>query len=328
MLDGEVVETARWLMRPPAGEDDFDDFNVALHGITKAMVRGEPHFAARLPQILEFIGDLPVVAHNAAFDTGCLRDACDASGIAWPTLQYACSLVFARATYDLLSYSLPWAAEAAGFLLDDHHQPEADAVASARIMLDIAARRGADDWPALLQDIHAVFGRVSPEGWTGSHRLWSGDRALLPSPNPAADPEHPFYGREMVFTGTLSAMTRTQAWSLVAECGATPAAGVTKRTSILVVGYQDARKLRPGARLSAKAQKAADLRAKGRAIEVMPEDDFFQSLGEVLVLGRAIRTAAHALESRVPTHSPMLEISISINEAGEIAMPKAPDIEA
>jgi len=327
VLDGEVVETARWLMRPPAGEDDFDDFNVSLHGITKAMVRGEPRFAARLPQILEFIGDLPVVAHNAAFDTGCLRDACDASEVAWPTLQYACSLVFARATYDLLSYSLPWAAEAAGFPLDNHHQPEADAVASARIMLDIAARRGADDWPALLRDIHAVFGRVSPEGWTGSHGLWSGDRALLPSPNPDADPEHPFYGREMVFTGALSAMTRTQAWNLVAECGATPAAGVTKRTSILVVGFQDARKLRPGATLSAKAQKAADLRTKGQAIEVMPEDDFFQSLGEALGPGLAVRTAASASEPRAHRRSSMLEITISINEAGDAVMSKFPDRE-
>ncbi len=291
VLDGEVVETARWLMRPPEGEDDFDDFNVSLHGITKAMVRGEPRFKKRLPQILDFIGDLPVVAHNAAFDTGCLRDACDASGVEWPTLEYACSLVFARATYELLSYSLPWAAEAAGFPLADHHQPEADAVASARIMLDIAARWGADDWPALLRDIPAVFGRVSPDGWAGSHRLWSGDRALLPSPNPDADQEHPFYGREMVFTGMLSTMTKPQAWHLVAECGATPTRRVTKRTSILVIGYQDAGRLRPGATLSGNAQKAADLRAKGYAIEVMPEDDFFQSLGEVRPQGLAVRPA-------------------------------------
>ena len=203
--------------------------------------------------------------------------------------------MFARGTYDLLSYSLPSVAEAAGFPLEDHHQPVADAVASARIMLDIAARRNADEWPTLLRELHAVFGTVSPDGWAGSHRLWSGDPALLPSPNPEADPEHPFYGREMVFTGALSAMTRTQAWNLVAECGATPAPGVTKRTSILVVGFQDARKLRPGATLSAKAQKAADLRAKGQPIEVMPEDDFFQSLGKAARPGLGFPTGARAL---------------------------------
>jgi len=53
---------------------------------------------------------------------------------------------------------------------------------------------------------------------------------------------------------------------------------VTRHTRILVIGFQDARKLRPGEALSAKARKAADLRAKGQAIEVMPEELFFQLL--------------------------------------------------
>ena len=65
---------------------------------------------------------------------------------------------------------------------------------------------------------------------------------------------------------------------MIAERGATPAAGVTRHTSILVIGFQDARKLRPGEELSAKARKASDLRAKGQPIEVMPEELFFQLL--------------------------------------------------
>jgi hypothetical protein len=47
---------------------------------------------------------------------------------------------------------------------------------------------------------------------------------------------------------------------------------------VLVVGYQDARKLRPGEELSAKARKARDLREHGQQIEVLPEVDFIQLL--------------------------------------------------
>ena len=87
VLDGEVVETRRLLMRPPSSVDGFDDFNIGLHGITPAMVKGEPRFRDRLPEIVAFVGDLPVVAHNAAFDLGVIRDACDESNVRWPTLE-------------------------------------------------------------------------------------------------------------------------------------------------------------------------------------------------------------------------------------------------
>jgi DNA polymerase-3 subunit epsilon len=96
--------------------------------------------------------------------------------------------------------------------------------------------------------------------------------------NPDADPSHPFFGREVVFTGALGSMTRALAWDRVAEVGGRPAPGVTRDTNVLVVGYQDARKLRPGEDLSAKARKAEALREHGQNIEVMPETDFLQLL--------------------------------------------------
>jgi DNA polymerase-3 subunit epsilon len=280
VIDGEIVETRRLLMRPPAEHDWFDDFNVMLHGITPEMVRGEPRFQSRLAEILDFAGNLPLVAHNAAFDVGVIRDACDASELPWPNLSYACTLVLARQTYRLLSYSLPWVAEAAGYSLKSHHDPEVDAVAAARIFLDIGARRGEVDFAAILKSARCVIGTVGDGAWSGCHhRSTSGYRtALLPSPNPDADPAHPFYGREMVFTGALATMTRSRAWEAVAERGASPAPGVTKRTNILVVGHQDARKLRPGESLSVKARKAADLRAMGQSIELLAEEDFLQLL--------------------------------------------------
>ncbi len=138
VVDGRVVDTRCYLMRPPAGFDDFDAFNIDLHGITPAMVRGEPRFKERLPEILAFADGLPFVAHNAAFDMGVIRDACDVSDLAWPQASYACTLVFSRVTWNLLSYSLPWVAEAANVTFDHHHDPEADAMAAASILLAIA----------------------------------------------------------------------------------------------------------------------------------------------------------------------------------------------
>lgn len=278
VVDGEIVDTRKLLMRPPSRYDWFDGFNTSIHGITPEMVAGEPRFSRRLPEIVAFVDGLPLVAHNAAFDVGVIRDACDASNLAWPTLSYACTLVLARQTYDLLSYSLPWVAEAAGTPFDGHHDPEADAVAAARILLDIAARREAATVEDVVRSARCEMGRLSAGDWSGCHHIWASDHtaAMLPSPNPNADSEHPFYGREMVFTGALASMTRARAWEMVAERGATPADTVTRRTNILVLGFQDARKLRPGEALSTKARKAADLRANGQPIELLAEEEFLQ----------------------------------------------------
>jgi DNA polymerase-3 subunit epsilon len=278
VIDGAIVATRRLLMRPPEALDWFDPFNVELHGIDPEMVRDQPRFATRLPEILDFAAGLPLVAHNAAFDIGVIRDACDASELAWPSVQYACTLVLARRTYDLLSYSLPFAADAAGFALDHHHDPESDAIAAARILLDIAKRQGVADLSTLLSIANCVSGWVEHDGWRGCTHRAPSVRALLPAINPEADPAHPFFGQEIVFTGALGSMVRARAWELVAERGGQPALGVTKRTNLLVLGYQDVRVLRPGEALSAKARKARDLRAKGQAIELLGEADFLQLL--------------------------------------------------
>jgi DNA polymerase III epsilon subunit-like protein len=275
---GLLVETNRRLMRPPQGCDYFDDFNMMLHGITPAMVAHEPRFREILPEIVAFANGLPFVAHNAAFDMGVIRDACDASEISWPEASYACTLVLSRVTWSLLSYSLPWVAEAAGVVLDDHHEPEADAIAAASIMIAIAQERAAPSLEDLLSGAHARFGFMSPDSWCGCHRTWSGSAIEVPHANGNADPSHPFYAREIVFTGALSSMTREMAWEAVAVVGGQAAVGVTRKTNILVTGHQNVRVLAPGECLSAKARKARALRAAGQAIEVMDEADFVQLL--------------------------------------------------
>jgi DNA polymerase-3 subunit epsilon len=45
----------------------------AIHGITTESLRGKPLFAAVAPSFLEFIGDDPLVIHNASFDIGFLN---------------------------------------------------------------------------------------------------------------------------------------------------------------------------------------------------------------------------------------------------------------
>ena len=49
-------------------ERDFDDGAIAVHGLTNAFLSDKPLFAEIVDKFLSFIGDAPLVIHNASFD--------------------------------------------------------------------------------------------------------------------------------------------------------------------------------------------------------------------------------------------------------------------
>lgn len=70
-------------------------FIEALTGISTAMVRRAPPAAEVMAAAADFIGDLPLVAHNAAFDRRFLLAELDRIGCAC-TGEFGCSLLAAR----------------------------------------------------------------------------------------------------------------------------------------------------------------------------------------------------------------------------------------
>lgn len=152
---GQVVATAGWLIRPPAGHDRFFELNVQIHGIHPEDVVDAPTWSDQLDDFAAFAGADVLVAHNAGFDMAVLRRACEATGDVCPPYRYFCSLQLARKAYDLPSYRLPSAAAAAGFTDFAHHDAAADALACAHIVIDAATRCRADDIDALART-HAL----------------------------------------------------------------------------------------------------------------------------------------------------------------------------
>jgi len=142
---GEVVATAGWLIQPPPGHDEFQEWNVRIHGIRQEDVRNAASWPQQFDRLCGFAGADVLVAHNAGFDLNVLRRASEATGLACPPYRSLCSLQVARKTYDLDSYRLPRAAAAAGFTDFPHHDALADALACAHIIIDAARRVGAAD---------------------------------------------------------------------------------------------------------------------------------------------------------------------------------------
>ncbi|MDR1786363.1 MAG: 3'-5' exonuclease [Spirochaetaceae bacterium] len=93
--NGAAGETYQSLVRPPKLyiRPDFTD----IHGLTVADVRDAPRFSDLWERdILGFIGDSPLAAHNAQFDMNVLRAVLEWYGIKVPRLKYFCTLQIAR----------------------------------------------------------------------------------------------------------------------------------------------------------------------------------------------------------------------------------------
>ncbi len=158
--DGRVVDRAGWLIRPPLGYDHVLEWNTRIHGITAADIADAPSWAEQLDALLEFVDGDVLAAHNAGFDMGVLRAACEASALETPSLRYLCSLKVARRTYHLDSYRLPVAAMAAGFEDFAHHDALADAEACAAIVVHAAKRHGAADAAELARITGGALGLI------------------------------------------------------------------------------------------------------------------------------------------------------------------------
>ncbi|MEV3937013.1 DEDD exonuclease domain-containing protein [Glycomyces sp. NPDC049804] len=90
---GEVIGEFGTLVNP--GES-IDPRVTRLTGITDEMVADAPGIEAVLPAFLEFARGATLVAHNAGFDIGFLRHACELTDTRWPRPPVVDTVVLAR----------------------------------------------------------------------------------------------------------------------------------------------------------------------------------------------------------------------------------------
>ena len=153
LADGQIVDELSILcdpgipLKPKISE---------LTGITDLMLRGKETPAEGVQQLLDFIGDCPVAAHNAPFDMGMLQAECRRMGVSFhaPVID---TLTFSRRLYPgQKSHKLGAVCRLLGVSLKNAHRAVHDAAATAQClakMLEAAKEKGAQT----LQDIDRVL---------------------------------------------------------------------------------------------------------------------------------------------------------------------------
>lgn len=239
-------------------EDYFDCINVSIHGIDESTIEGAPTFPELIGVLRSYLEDSVVVCHTH-FDRVAMNQAAKRYDIKVPECTWLDSARIARRAWPACArkgYGLYDVCRLLGYEFR-HHDALEDAKAVGHILLSACNETGLDIEGWLTRTKQPIDPTTTSSG-----------SAIKRDGNP----EGAFFGEVIVFTGTLK-LPRRKAADLAAAIGFQVASGVTKKTTMLVVGDQDIRRL-AGHEKSSKHRKAEDLISKGVPIRILKESDF------------------------------------------------------
>ncbi len=121
--DGKLLDSYYTLIKPPSPY--FSPKNISIHGIHPEEVAQSPTFDQIWPEILLFIGDDLLIAHNASFDVGIIRALLKHYDLPIPGIRYTCTVRISRKVWpELPSYKLTDLSRHFGFEYQAHHALE------------------------------------------------------------------------------------------------------------------------------------------------------------------------------------------------------------
>ena len=129
LQNGKIVDEFQTLINP---QQHIRKSSMAVHHITEEMVADAPTEEEVLPKILEFIGDYPIVAHNAIFDYSFLNEAKKrVLGEELTNPRIDTQIMFREIAPDLDSHGLEALTNRFNVELNNHHRAMADTMGLA-----------------------------------------------------------------------------------------------------------------------------------------------------------------------------------------------------
>lgn len=133
---GEIVDSFYSLIKP---EPEYYNYRCSMvHGLCSEDTENAPVFPDVWKQIAPLIENLPLVAHNKAFDESCLKAVFRVYQMDYPDYEFYDTLKAARSRFpELSNHQLHTVSAVCGYNLENHHHALADAEACAWIAREI-----------------------------------------------------------------------------------------------------------------------------------------------------------------------------------------------
>ena len=127
--NGKIKDQFQTLINP---QQHIRKSSIAIHGITPEMVEDAPTEEEAMPKILEFMGDYPMVAHNAIFDYSFINEAAKrVTGKGIENERIDTQQMFKEIYPDLDAHGLNALTDKFKIELKDHHRAMGDTMGLA-----------------------------------------------------------------------------------------------------------------------------------------------------------------------------------------------------
>lgn len=276
---GEIKTSKSWLIQPPSNE--YYSKNISIHGITPDMTADALEFPEVWDEVMEFIGDKTVVAHNASFDMGVLKAECELYGKNDVWFRYICSLKAAKAIFPgLESYKLDELCKIFSIDASGHHRAENDAVMTAKMFLALCDRARCHNLFILIIMYgldHPLFPvDVNIKSKRAFHASSKGVDTFLKNIQTSSEKivsDNVFCNKTVVFTGKMN-IERIELLDMVFKVGGIPVDNIKKSVNYVVVADVDFPSYQKGFDVSGKVKKAKEWIAKGVDMKIISETEF------------------------------------------------------
>jgi DNA polymerase-3 subunit epsilon len=321
-IDGKASDALVSLLKPNPNDisisfnnDDADNFKIivdpisqSIHGIRSEDLGSAPKLSDIWSEVLDYIGELPLVAHNATQDINKLFQALKDYDLVLPDREYFCSLTLSRNAPETrgfeshrledvaLSMDVDWflATRPSGLV---GHAALVDANATGEIMVKLLETKSGS-FKELCSSLEMLPGRIVggkvKNGNTKIQQknpLWLAPSlddfativASLAELGFAPREDHPFFGKNFVLSLSLESLDETSFWICIALAGGQMKTSVSKFTHFLVEGNDPKGKYKKGE--TSKSLKAREILANGKgSLRILDESEFMSLLGKDVLL--------------------------------------------
>lgn len=276
-----LVVTKDWLIQPP--QNKYDYWNTSIHGIDSSRTEGVRQFNDVWIEVVQYIENKLVVAHNAPFDMSVIREECKMYGLKLPKFNFICSYSFSKTLLPgLPSYSLDFLCRYLELTELNHHSAADDTMMTGDLFVELLRIAQVDDLDQLQENLGLIAGTMSGDNYQPFRKKLVSKKSVdafikdyIPDES-TFDAENPFFGKKVVFTGKMN-LPRVEMFKLVADVGGKPSDNLNKSSDYLVVGQQDYRIVGDDG-MSGKQEKAVKLISEGCNLIILSESEFFQML--------------------------------------------------
>lgn len=278
VVDGIQQEPKEYFFNPEA------PFLCVMSGITEQQVASYPKFSELWPEVQPEFNKFDIAVCTAeGYSARTLSATLKRLNIQSASKHYCNAKAICRRSMNEVAYSLDYLSYAKFGNCISCDDPVAIAKRWCELALMALSEREDETLQEFLKASRITTGILSSDEYVPSLCLKDYSKRNEHRFDPSsiavdADPEHPLFGMNVVFTGKLESLKRDEARALVVKVGGDAPERLTTETDYLVVGVQDLRVVGEKG-LSGKMKTAAKYKDKGFPIEVIDESDFLDMMG-------------------------------------------------